>query len=69
MGSFAKMFLNVDSLTEKAQRELEKLLKRPEMKEALENLLITEWRQLLEKKFRRACLFREERSIFTTSWA
>lgn len=49
MGSFAKMFLNVDSLTEKAQRELEKLLKRPEMKEALENLLITEWRQLLEK--------------------
>lgn len=48
MGSFAKMFLNVDALTEKAQRELEKLLKRPEMKETLENLLITEYQALLE---------------------
>ncbi|WP_277619750.1 DUF445 family protein [Listeria floridensis] len=50
MGSFAKMFLNLDTLTEKAQSELEKMLLRPEMKVTIETMLVAEWHHLLDKK-------------------
>lgn len=50
MGSFAKMMLNIESLTEKAQQELEKMLTQPETEQMILHLCETELDHVFTKK-------------------
>ncbi len=50
MGSFAKLVLNVESLTEKAQKELKKMLVQPETEQMILNLCETELDHLFAQK-------------------
>ncbi|WP_088809340.1 MULTISPECIES: DUF445 domain-containing protein [Listeria] len=50
MGSFAKLVLNVESLTEKAQKELVKMLAQPETEQMILNLCETELDHVFSQK-------------------